>query len=1409
MDPLQAKANYSRICQLLVGKGGDALRSAFHVKHPPSTLTAVLNANKSVLKRIRYSVISSSQWSLLFPASGAPDSKNFDITLLTILLRNICGLSSPTTGWNVMPPAGDTSISADILRIKIFRNQVYGHIASPQLDDAKFGTLWQEISKPLVKLGIPQQDIDEAKVAPLSPEEESYIEKLKEWKELEDDILSKLNDVEREVNNVRDEVSRLRTTVEYQIPSQTDKLAKFNFTGRIEGLCNKFQHGTRKCFFDELSSWFDDEQSRVMILTAGPGVGKSVLSAKACELYKERGQLAACHFCDFKNYDSRNPHRILQSLASQMCYNVGGFRDKLTEVLRREHSRDSLADAYRVLLNEPLHALDGQEPVLIVVDALDESKTEAKSELLELISEEFSELPQWVKILISSRPELQVRKKLQHFNPVEILPDDSHHIRDLEHFFQQFLPNLHEDTLDSLISKCEGSFLYAYYLVNELQKRDLGIEPNPHDIVPEGISGFYEKQFKRLQKGLLGVIPNAGSFVLKSFVNIVAASKQSLPIKILFTGMGLSSKDYNVRETIFSVMSEILPLYDDCLTVYHKSLWDWLTLNGYEEHAFVANVQDGVEHLWRACKRVYIDIDSLRSVSSFQMTPEKMFALQNGGQYLLDVGEADDFRWLVNIKLNFLKLKYFRSLNVDISRILKFYKSKRPNHHYWSNIHLEYFSNIIQNECSHSLLSFSLKPNEKLLIYLQSLANGYFNFMQISNNDGKNEARDILNETKQMWIEQIGNDYIPKNRVISHAKLGSSEGTMTRIPGAMALSSDNKLLAYKSGQNVEMFKLPCLSLIFDITISQIPKSSFDLFRHLLFSPNSAYLLWNSVRFCISLSERKVVLFIPHGPDDIDCCSFSSCGMKLVTAEKNLVNVWDVKYKSILVQAEIEVSYIERCFYGDCNSYILARPLKEPRPFDFDDIAFLKATTLERLDSKKISCADSCINYEGKYQIISPSRHDFFAYYAKFQIRHFHLPSGGILLIANRFCSKPFAWKDRKCVIYFIASNNVVVYDYINQEVVDLFYINCLPDNSSVESITHLEGTNFFVHLGHVHAFVLSLETSKASSVDHHFANTFELKCCALSPDNFFLACCYKNHILIIRRVDNGEVAQVVVIKQTPEACWWSESYLWVVCEDVAVKYPYDSTVAEVVGPALENFSLSLKSVLKFMDGVLVVRLNDEGQIAILKICDQTLHPQKIPDINFAASSAAISRDGCAVLLYCESNFDYQLWEIACENEWELRTTEKLKDYHTVVWFCLTGEKATRSSIWVKFSVTSSEDTGIEPLWILSIDFPEGRQDFSHYLISEDLYYLGSVVVEDNYKYSDILIIHRYEWLYFFDVLAGKLISSSFLGDLRCRQNVSSFYIPSQGILVLADLTEIKFLKIRNVKNNLPCLAEEW
>ena len=268
MDPLKAKANFSRVCQLLVDKGGEALRFTFHVIHPPPTLAAVLNAKKPVLQKIK--VINASQWDLLFPTSGAaPDSNNFDITLLTILLRNICGLPAPATGWNVMPPAGDTSKAADIVRIRIFRNEIYGHITRAQLDDARFNTLWQEISQSLTRLGILQDDIDEIKMAPLSPEEESYIEKLKEWEEREDYILSKLS------NYVENEFSNLETKFENILLTQF-KPQEWEPTSCLPKKLPMFTG--REVEIQKVIDLVKDDNKTAVLLHGGPGFGKTSIA---------------------------------------------------------------------------------------------------------------------------------------------------------------------------------------------------------------------------------------------------------------------------------------------------------------------------------------------------------------------------------------------------------------------------------------------------------------------------------------------------------------------------------------------------------------------------------------------------------------------------------------------------------------------------------------------------------------------------------------------------------------------------------------------------------------------------------------------------------------------------------------------------------------------------------------------------------------------------------------------------------------------------------------------------------------------------------------------------------------------------------------------------------------------------
>ena len=1351
MDSLQAKANFTRICQLLLDKGGEALRRALHAKHRPGTLATALNSHRRILLRIRYSVIKDPQWDLLYPAAGPPDSKKFDITLLTILLRNICGLSPPATGWNIIPPASDTSISADIVRIKMFRNEAYGHIASAEYDDATFKKLWQEISPPLVNLGIPQQDIDKLKVAPLSPEEESYIEKLKEWKELEDTLFGKMKDIKSQMDDMRAEVKKLKGTVSSSNMSNLDQLAKVDFKGKIDGLCEKFQVNTRQWFFNELSLWFADEESRVVILTAGPGMGKSVLSAKVCQQYRERGQLAGCHFCDFKKSDCSNPLTVLESLACQMCENVDGFRDKLDEILRHYHSRKSLSDAFRVLLSEPLHALKRREPMLIVVDALDESKTDDKSEFLELISDEFPELPKWIKILITSRPELQVKKKLEHFNPLEILPQDDNQKKDLKFFVKGSLPHFKVGSIDFVVWKCEGSFLFAYYMVKELKKMHSGIEANLRDYAPKGISGFYEGQFKRLRKGLQPSIFNG-------FVNVVASSRAPLPIKFLLKCMNLSDEDYETRNIIINIMSEILPVHDNCLTVYHKSLIDWLTLEGYDEHGFVADVDDGKKRLWEGCKSVYRDIVSMKSVSHFELSPDRKFALENGGKYVVNVGDSADFHWLVNVRLNALKFRFCGSVGVDYYRILNTYKAALPDDLYW-NIFQHYY-----------ILRAMFRRGKRISYvntYLQFLANACFDFVK-KNLRSQNTARDILVEENEMWLEDVGNVECRNTEY----KLISNT-VRSNVFYASVCSPDKKLLVLAGYRAVTAFELPSLTMIFKIQVSQTRFTP-------TFSPDSSYFLLHSIRSCVCVRKQKEVPFIPGGPEDIKQCSFSSCGKKLVTAEEYFLKVWDVEKRELLVQIEKRYDPLYPYYFSSCNKYILeSNPLKSK-------LVVRDSTTLEEFVTLDQVCSEKCPD---------SNKITFLVSYGPRVTRHYHLSADEVVAITP---AESFTCRNRKCQISSCFST-LIVYDFINREVIDRFQIDCLPAGSKIRCISKLDETNFLLSLDETNLVVFSLETPEESSVvSYVFPHaSFQV---TLSPDHLYVACCYYEYnVLTIRSVDNGETLETVQLQIPPKACWWSGLYLWVVCEGALVRFPYYSTHSKVSGSGREVCTLTSSMILEFGGGVFVFREIHNMMITILKIWDNMPFVQKIGNPPFR--DAAISKDGCAVLLYNTTEDDttclqYQLWEFTPESGWDLYLDGKIATIFAdglVKCLSLTGTQNCRRSIWMRSDRMSFNTT-------LTFFDHSSRKELYEYSLPYVM--SGDVRVVD--VAPNFLLIQGGIWLSVLNASDNKVIATLPF----CEDFSNIFYLSSKDLLLVVFEDDIKYFKIHNLKKNLSSLCSK-
>ena len=192
--------NYARLCRLLVDGGTQALRLQFDKIHPPASLDAVLKGHHPTLKMLRnIGVLNGNQWEELYPAvpsSSSVSSEQFDIRLLTVLLKHICGLTPPRSGWESLPPSSDKSVEANIAKIKYYRNRFYAHAIKASVDDATFNTLWQDISAALKALGVDANSINKMESEGIDPYmERNYRGLLQQCQRDENSIKEKLDDI--------------------------------------------------------------------------------------------------------------------------------------------------------------------------------------------------------------------------------------------------------------------------------------------------------------------------------------------------------------------------------------------------------------------------------------------------------------------------------------------------------------------------------------------------------------------------------------------------------------------------------------------------------------------------------------------------------------------------------------------------------------------------------------------------------------------------------------------------------------------------------------------------------------------------------------------------------------------------------------------------------------------------------------------------------------------------------------------------------------------------------------------------------------------------------------------------------------------------------------------------------------
>ena len=675
LDDTEEKCNGTKIARLLVDGGTKTLRRLFDSIHSPANLQAALHTHRVVLTNLRkIRVLNSSQCDKLYPSTGAaPDSKTFDITLLFLLLRNICGLTAPAAGWDTLPHAADTSQEANLARIKYFRNQLYGHVTGTGVSKADFEQYWSDISGALVALGADQVSIDLLKSSPIGSTE--YFNLLQEWKREEEDLKQIVDERFRKVEE--------KLTEALKRDPLHKSLRECEFAGHVRFLADHYQEGTRQRLLTGIEEFLTSSSthSKAMVITAVPGVGKSVLAAVACMNLREKGCLGACHFLQHNNSQRSNPSVVVESIARQLCESVEGFIEKLDDQLvslqpdiRKKLDEMNLETLISFLLEEPLNKVPRSSAVnniVVIIDALDECEHSTRDEFAKSLKRKLPSMPCWIKFVLTTRPTKHWAVELLHVTVVNIDATDSESMKDVSSYLSNKLQSLYvkessellKNVVEKLTNKSSGIFLFAYFAVESAKKRGLSLNELSH-IFPNGLSSVYEEYITRAQKEL-----NIDEERFRNFLEAMVAAFAPLPGPMVLEILGLkqvSWQDKKEARLALEAISLLFPTQNNYISIFHTSLADWLTAT--KGHDFTVSVNDGHHVLAQRCFE-NLRVAKINNYKNFPFETRECdkYPLEFGFVHMLAVKDGSYEKRLVECALD---LELFTAFYVHIKNSL-------------------------------------------------------------------------------------------------------------------------------------------------------------------------------------------------------------------------------------------------------------------------------------------------------------------------------------------------------------------------------------------------------------------------------------------------------------------------------------------------------------------------------------------------------------------------------------------------------------------------------------------------------------------------------------------------------------------------------------------------------------------
>jgi Cdc6-like AAA superfamily ATPase len=231
--------------------------------------------------------------------------------------------------------------------------------------------------------------------------------------------------------------------------------------------------GTRTEILSKITEWVNstDDVPRVLWLSGLPGVGKSAIAHTIAKWCNDFGVNGSCYTLD-RQADQRDK-KIFSTIARDLADRDPEMKRALANAVRDARALKATPDIlqqWQKLLVEPIRMSLIKEPIVIVIDALDESGAETRKHLLRILAgkqpdvSKITDLPPNLRFIVTSRPEPDIIAEFQNVSHIKYKSMD--------------------DTLESAVADIRK------YVSNELSKSDF--EERHFTILANRANGLFE-----------------------------------------------------------------------------------------------------------------------------------------------------------------------------------------------------------------------------------------------------------------------------------------------------------------------------------------------------------------------------------------------------------------------------------------------------------------------------------------------------------------------------------------------------------------------------------------------------------------------------------------------------------------------------------------------------------------------------------------------------------------------------------------------------------------------------------------------------------------------------------------------------------------------------------------------------